>query len=91
MIYILRFEKGEMDPIPKVIVWFNDTFSGYRLSDGSVVNVCIMDTCGQEKYDSIYSYYYKDEDWRLLFYDITSKKVLMLWKTIILKIIKRKL
>lgn len=77
-----------MDPIPKVTVGFNDTFSGYRLSDGSVVNVRIMDTCGQEKYDSIYSSYYKDADCCLLVYDITSKKSFDVLKNYYIKKLK---
>lgn len=77
-----------MEPIPQVTVGFNDTFSGYRLSDGSVVNVRIMDTCGQEKYDSIYSSYYKDADCCLLVYDITSKKSFDILKTYYIKKLK---
>lgn len=33
-----------------------------------------MDTCGQERYDSINSSYYRDADCCLLVYDITSEK-----------------
>lgn len=46
----------------------------YRLSDGSVINVHIEDTCGQERFDSICESYYKDADGVLLVYDIANKK-----------------
>ena len=55
-------------------VGIDDFFKGYRLSDGSIVNVRIMDTGGQEIFDSIISNYYKEADCCLLVYDITSEK-----------------
>jgi small GTP-binding protein len=55
-------------------IGIDDTFYGYRLTDGEVVNVRIMDTCGQERFDAINNSYYKDADCCLLVYDITSKK-----------------
>ena len=47
-------------------------FSTYQLSDGSLVNVRIMDTCGQERFKSINEKYYKEADCCLLVYDITD-------------------
>ena len=58
--------------LPTIV--FDASFQSYRLSDGSVVNVRIMDTGGQERYDSIIESYYKDADCCLLVYDITSEK-----------------
>ena len=55
-------------------IGIDDTFHGYRLTDGEVVNVRIMDTCGQERFDAINNSYYKDADCCLLVYDITSKQ-----------------
>ena len=52
----------------------DDRFKGYRLSDGSVVKVRIMDTGGQERFNSIVEKYYRDADCCLLVYDITSEK-----------------
>ena len=46
----------------------------YRLSDGSIINIHINDTCGQEKYNSICERYYKKADGVLLVFDISNKK-----------------
>lgn len=46
----------------------------FILSDGSVINTQIMDTGGQEKYNSINESYYKNADAILLVYDITNKE-----------------
>ena len=53
-----------MDFIPK----------SFQLSDGSVVNCFIYDTCGQERFNSINESYYRKADAVLLVYDITDKK-----------------
>ena len=45
----------------------------FQLSDGSVVNCLIYDTCGQEKYFSINESYYKKADAALVVYDISQK------------------
>ena len=45
----------------------------YKLSDGSIINVHINDTCGQERYNAIWEKYYKKADGILLVYDISSK------------------
>ena len=47
-------------------------FATYRLSDGSLVNVRIMDTAGMEVFRSINSSYYKSANCCLLVYDITK-------------------
>ena len=44
----------------------------FQLADGSVVNCCIYDTGGQEKFNSINESYYKKADAALLVYDITK-------------------
>ena len=46
----------------------------FQLSDGSVVNCLIYDTCGQEKYSSINVSYYKKADAALLVYDISTRE-----------------
>ena len=43
--------------LPTIV--FDASFQSYRLSDGSVVNVSIMDIGKQERYDSIFESYYK--------------------------------
>lgn len=58
--------------LPTIV--FDASFQSYRLSDGSVVNVRIMDTGGQERYDSIIESYYKDADCCLLVYDISKRQ-----------------
>lgn len=45
----------------------------FQLSDGSVVNCFIYDTCGQERYNSINESYYRKADAALLVYDISQK------------------
>ena len=49
-------------------------FSTYQLSDGSLVNIKILDTAGQEKFRSLSHQYYRDADGCLLVYDITERK-----------------
>ena len=49
-----------------------DYFNTYQLSDGSLVNVRIMDTGGQERFKSINKKYYQKADCCLLVYDITD-------------------
>ena len=44
-----------------------------RLDDGTIVELNILDTAGQEKFNSINEIYYKQADCCLLVYDITSK------------------
>ena len=46
----------------------------FQLSDGSVVNCFVYDTCGQERYKAINESYYKRADAVLLVYDISEKK-----------------
>ena len=48
-------------------------FSSYKLSDGSLVNVQILDTAGQERFKSINTNYYQRADCCLLVYDVTNK------------------
>ena len=48
-------------------------FKTYKLSEGSLVNVCILDTAGQEQYKAITESYYKKADCCLLVYDITRR------------------
>ena len=49
-------------------------FTTYLLSDGSLVNVQIYDTAGQEKFNSLNENYYKVADCCLLVYDVTNKR-----------------
>ena len=49
-------------------------FSTYKLSDGSIANIQIMDTAGEEKFRAITTNYYKKADCCLLVYDISQKE-----------------
>ena len=49
-------------------------FNSYKLSDGSLANIQVIDTSGQERFRSINESYYKKADCCLLVYDITNKK-----------------
>lgn len=49
-------------------------FVNYKLADGSLANVKIMDTGGVEKFKPINNSYYKIADCFLLVYDITDKQ-----------------
>ena len=44
------------------------------MSDGSVINCLVYDTCGQERYNAINESYFKKADAALLVYDITERK-----------------
>ena len=46
----------------------------FQLSDGSIVNCLIYDTCGQERYNSINESYYRKADAVLLVYDISKRR-----------------
>ena len=49
-------------------------FVSCKLSDGSLVNIQILDTAGQERFRSINTSYYREADCCLLVYDISDKK-----------------
>ena len=48
-------------------------FRTFELNDGTILNCRIMDTAGQERYDSINVGYYRKADAVLLVYDISKK------------------
>ena len=64
----------EEDKTIVATVGIDDSFQVFRLADGSLVNIRIMDTSGQDKFDSLTSSFYKNADCCLLVYDITSKE-----------------
>ncbi len=51
---------------------FDYFYETYRLKDGSYINCEILDTGGQEKFDSINRQYYQRADCCILVYDITN-------------------
>ena len=64
-------EKTQLINIGTVGIEFD--FSTYQLSDGSLVNVKILDTAGHEKFRALTHKYYADADGCLLVYDITDR------------------
>ena len=48
-------------------------FKAFQLCDGNIINCMIMDTAGQERFDSLNLTYYKKADAILLVYDISMK------------------
>ena len=53
---------------------FDNFFKTFQLSEGSIFNVHIYDTAGQERFNSIINSYYKKAQAILLVYDITNRK-----------------
>ena len=68
----------------------DEIYHGFRLSDGSIVKVRILDTGGQEQFDTVNSLYYRNADCCLLVYDITSVKSFEKIKNFYVKELKEK-
>ena len=64
-------------------------FCNFRLSNGSLVNVQIMDTAGQEAYRAINASYCKKADCCLLVYDISNRQSFEECKTYYNEMIKK--
>ena len=75
MSFILySFLNGKPTLIKTSTIGLPNCFVSYKLTDGSLVNVQLMDTGGQERFRAINSTYYKKADCCLLVYDITNIK-----------------
>ena len=72
-IFFFRFLSGKPFTGTISTIGLPNYFVNYRLSDGSLVNVQIMDTAGQERFKSINTSYYRKADCCLLVYDITNR------------------
>ena len=68
-----RFLNGKSTIVSVATVGLPSFFSSYKLSDGSLVNVHLFDTAGQEKFRALSERYYKKADCCLLVYDISKK------------------
>ena len=68
-----RFLNGKSTIVSVATVGLPSFFSSYKLSDGSLVNVQLFDTPGQEIFKSFNESYYKKADCCLLVYDISRK------------------
>ena len=66
------FTNGKSNTNGISIVGLPNYYCNFRLSNGSLVNVQIMDTAGQEAYRAINASYYKKADCCLLVYDISN-------------------
>ena len=73
-IYFFRFLNNKGTITLTSTIGNPNYFTSYQLSDGSLVNVHILDTAGQEKYKSLNENYYKKASCCLLVYDISDKK-----------------
>jgi small GTP-binding protein len=69
-----RFLNGKTTKSSVSTVGIPHSFRIFQLTDGSLVNVTIIDTAGQEKYRSLTTQYYKGANGILLVYDISNKK-----------------
>ena len=65
---------GESMMIDTTTMAIDFVAKSFQLSDGSVINTLIYDTCGQERFNSINESYYKKADAILLVYDISVRK-----------------
>ena len=54
-------------------VGFNNLNKTVQISDGSLINCCLLDTAGQERFEALNTQYYRRADAVLLVYDITNK------------------
>ena len=52
---------------------FSNYINNFKLSDGEIVRVQILDTAGAEKFRSLSANYYRKADCCLLVYDITDE------------------
>ena len=73
-IFLISFIKGESNLNTLATYGVDFISKAFQLSDGSVVNAFIYDTCGQEKFNAINESYYKKADAVLLVYDITNQE-----------------
>ena len=69
-----RFTKNKFDLEQTSSIGIDNEFLCVQLTDGSIIKLRIMDTAGQERFDSINEKFYKEADCCLLVYDITKKK-----------------
>ena len=64
-------EKPDLEKYPTIGI--PSTFSSYKLSDNSILKVCLVDTCGQEKFRRMNENNYSSTDSIILVYDITDR------------------
>ena len=70
--YYFRFLSGKSTLFDISTLGVPNYFNTYKLSDGEIVHVHVMDTAGEEAFRSITTGYYRRADCCLLVYDITK-------------------
>ena len=89
-INIFRFLADKFSLETVTTLGMDNRFQCVQLSDGSIIKLRVMDTAGQEKFNSISESYYKQADCCLLMYDITSMDSFERIKDYYVKTIKMK-
>ena len=74
LILNFRFLNDKGTTISQVTIGNPQYFRSFKLTDGSLVNVQITDTSGQERYRALNQFYYRNADCCLLVYDISNRK-----------------
>jgi small GTP-binding protein len=87
---LFSFINGKTKLVETSTQGVDNVFRIYRLSDGSIVNVKIYDTAGQEVYKTFTLTYYRNADACLLVYDITNENSYNECKNFYTKNIKEK-
>ena len=77
ILFLIRFLEGEssdktMNTLTTVC-GADQSYRAFQLWDGSIINCMILDTAGQERFNSLSLSYYKKADVVLLVYDISNK------------------
>ena len=74
MIILFRFKNEKFNLKTVSTTSIDHIIQFVQLSDGSKIQLLLLDTAGQERYKSINETYYKKADCCLLMYDITSRE-----------------
>ena len=73
VIIITRYIGDNFDINKESTIGVDKFFQYVQLNDGTIIKLFILDTAGQERYNSLNESYYKQADCCLLMYDITSR------------------
>ena len=73
-IFLFRFLNEKTTESNIITVGTPHSFRIFQLTDGSLVNVTIIDTAGQERFRALTDQFYKEANGILLVYDITNIK-----------------
>ncbi|XP_043703815.1 ras-related protein RABF1-like isoform X1 [Telopea speciosissima] len=71
---VLRFVRGQFDPISKVTVGASFLSQTIAMQDSTTVKFEIWDTAGQERYAALAPLYYRGAAVAVIVYDITSSE-----------------